>query len=320
VEAFDGVRSVEQITAELARQTGSGKVTEGAVETLISQLEGKALLVGGVPGPPPRRLLRNALLPRFLLWKRFENVLRPVSDLVGRLPSGPAAAVAVTGALAGFGLAGAVLAHHAVQPRTVGVGVLVSAVLVQLFAVFLHESWHGIMATRVGSPVRGLGVALLFWVTPVAYVDRTDSYRVRSRRGRAAIAVAGMVSDGWVSGVMALVAIMSSGFWATTALLVLLFQATMLVANLNPLLPSDTVAAIEAATGLVDVRGRAFTLVRCRLRRQPVPAYLRALPRRSMRIYLWYGILCWGMVAVIVTVAAVNMLSLAVLTVERVAG
>ncbi|MBV9713422.1 MAG: hypothetical protein JO011_21165, partial [Ktedonobacteraceae bacterium] len=53
-----------------------------------------------------------------------------------------------------------------------------------VFAFLLHLTVHEFCHTLVGSyynvKIREIGVALLYYVLPVAYTDRTDSYRLRN--------------------------------------------------------------------------------------------------------------------------------------------
>ena len=185
-----------------------------------------------------------------------------------------------------------------------GVLVFVTAVAIQLVSILLHESWHAIVAGYLGTPIRGLGVALMFWAIPIAYVDRTDSYRVRSRRGLTMLALAGIFSDGVVCGLEAAVAWASTGTVRQVALTLCAFQLTMLVTNLNPLTQSDGVAAVEAATGSVNLRGRSMFVLRCILRRQPLPPGL-AVMRPAVRWgYFIYGLACslLGLVAFVMSI------------------
>ena len=165
------------------------------------------------------------------------------------------------------------------------------AVAIQLVSIVGHESWHAIVAGWLGPPVRGLGVALMFWVMPIAYVDRTDSYRVRSRLGLAMLAIAGMCSDGVVCGIEAAVAASSAGQARQVALTLCAFQLTMLFTNSNPLTQSDGVAAIEALTGSVNLRGRSMLVLRCALRRVPLPPALAVMRRSARWGYFLYGLL-----------------------------
>lgn len=296
VERLDGQLTTAEVAAALVDE--GRLITVDQIEVLLEALTAKALLDGDTPARR-RRGAMDRLLPRFLLWPGFDRVLAPVVRLLDHAPRVPAgfaaAAVAVVGYAAGFSM----LARLGLDlDRTPTVAFLV-AVAIQLVSVLLHESWHGIVAGLNGHPIRGLGVALVFWVAPVAYVDRTDSYRVRSRAGRVAIATAGMVSDGWVCGLTAIAAIHEDGLWGQVTWFLLTFQLIMLLANLNPLMPSDTVAAVEAATGLIDVRGRALEYVRHRLLRRELPLHLQRVSRRARAGYLIYGLACVAFAGVV---------------------
>ena len=196
-----------------------------------------------------------------------------------------------------------VLSSLAGGPRP-GVLVVITAVVIQLVSILLHESWHAIVAGYLGTPIRGLGVALMFWAIPIAYVDRTDSYRVRSRRGLTMLALAGIFSDGVVCGLEAAVAWASTGTVRQVALTLCALQLTMLVTNLNPFTQSDGVAAVEAATGSVNLRGRSMFVLRCILTRQPLPPAL-AVMRPAVRWgYFIYGLACslLGLVAFVMSI------------------
>jgi putative peptide zinc metalloprotease protein len=168
-----------------------------------------------------------------------------------------------------------------------------------LVQVLIHESSHAVVAQVLKVPVRGLGVALLFFFMPLAYVDRTDAYRLRHRRGRALLALAGPLADGWVMGATGIVASVAHGTVASLAAALLVVQGLSLATNVNPLLPSDGYSAIEAATGLVDPRGRALALVRHAVRRQPLPSYLAHQSPAARRAYLTYGGACLAYIGVL---------------------
>ena len=88
------------------------------------------------------------------------------------------------------------------------------------------------------------------------------------------------------------------------ALTLCAFQLTMLVTNLNPLTQSDGVAAVEAATGSVNLRGRSMFVLRCILTRQPLPPGL-AVMRPAVRWgYFIYGLACslLGLVAFVMSI------------------
>lgn len=310
IDRLDGERTAEQVATMLVRDEDR-QVTTGQVEYLVGVLRAKALLDGETPAPRRRGAL-DRLLPRFLVWPDFHRVLAPVVAGLSRLPGGPLGIAASVIAVAGYAFGFTVLVRHGLETDRTPTLAFFLAVGIQLASVLLHESWHGIVAGLNGYPIRGLGFALVFWVAPVAYVDRTDSYRVRGRAGRFAIAVAGMVSDGWMCGLTALVAISADGLWATVATFVLTFQLLMLLANLNPFAPSDTVSAVEAATGLIDVRGRALDYVKHRALRRELPQHLTGSSRRARTGYLIYGAAC----AIFVVVVLGSFVTSVVLSVE----
>ena len=319
VNQFDGVRSLPTIIEELPQdidEAGAKRIT-----SLVDNLRDKSLLVGSEPAPAaavpaaPARTRRTRgrhtaqprqarhlkvekprrsggwWLPRIIIARKYHRIVAPVVTLLQRLPAPALSWVFLALAACGYAAGAMALSSLAGGPRP-RVLVFVTAVAIQLVSILLHESWHAIVAGYLGTPIRGLGVALMFWAIPIAYVDRTDSYRVRSRRGLTMLALAGIFSDGVVCGLEAAIAWASTGTVRQVALTLCAFQLTMLVTNLNPLTQSDGVAAVEAATGSVNLRGRSMFVLRRVLTRQPLPPAL-AVMRPAVRWgYFIYGLLC----------------------------
>ena len=319
VNQFDGVRSLPTIIEELPQdidEAGAKRIT-----SLVDNLRDKSLLVGSEPAPAaavpavPARTRRTRgrhtaqprqarhlkverprrsggwWLPRIIIARKYHRIVAPVVTLLQRLPAPALSWVFLALAACGYAAGAMALSSLAGGPRP-RVLVFVTAVAIQLVSILLHESWHAIVAGYLGTPIRGLGVALMFWAIPIAYVDRTDSYRVRSRRGLTMLALAGIFSDGVVCGLEAAVAWASTGTVRQVALTLCAFQLTMLVTNLNPFTQSDGVAAVEAATGSVNLRGRSMFVLRRVLTRQPLPPAL-AVMRPAVRWgYFIYGLLC----------------------------
>ena len=332
VGQFDGVRPLPTIIEELPQdidEAGAKRITG-----LVDNLRDKGLLAGGqpdsadptAPAAPartrrsrgrhtaqPRRARHLKVerprrsggwwLPRIIIARKYHRIVAPIVTLLQRLPAPALSWVFLALAACGYAAGAMALSSLAGGPRP-GVLVFVTAVAIQLVSILLHESWHAIVAGYLGTPIRGLGVALMFWAIPIAYVDRTDSYRVRSRRGLTMLALAGIFSDGVVCGLEAAVAWASTGTVRQVALTLCAFQLTMLVTNLNPLTQSDGVAAVEAATGSVNLRGRSMFVLRCVLRRQPLPPAL-AVMRPAVRWgYFIYGLACslLGLVAFVMSI------------------
>ena len=316
VDQFDGSRSLPTIIDQLPQQiddAGRQRITR-----LVEYLRSKSLLEGGAPprvapqervrkradgrhvAPPhvgkheqihPPRWSGNWMLPRFMLIRSYRRAVAPVAAALHHLPARTLGWLFVLAAAGGYAAGVESLIHLSGGPRPAA-SVYLIAVAIQLVSIVGHESWHAIVAGYLGTPVRGLGVAFMFWVLPIAYVDRTDSYRVRSKLGRAMLAFAGICSDGVVCGAEAAVAAASTGTVRQVALTLCAFQLTMLVTNLNPLTQSDGVAAVEAATGSVNLRGRSMFVLRCVLTRQPLPPGL-AVMRPAVRWgYFIYGLAC----------------------------
>ena len=331
VNQFDGVRSLPTIIEELPQdidEAGAKRIT-----SLVDNLRDKSLLVGSEPAPAaavpaaPARTRRTRgrhtahprqarhlkverprrsggwWLPRIIIARKYHRIVAPIVTLLQRLPARALSWVFLALAVCGYAAGAMVLSSLAGGPRP-GVLVVITAVVIQLVSILLHESWHAIVAGYLGTPIRGLGVALMFWAIPIAYVDRTDSYRVRSRRGLTMLALAGIFSDGVVCGLEAAIAWASTGTVRQVALTLCAFQLTMLVTNLNPLTQSDGVAAVEAATGSVNLRGRSMFVLRRVLTRQPLPPAL-AVMRPAVRWgYFIYGLACslLGLVAFVMSI------------------
>ena len=325
VGQFDGVRPLPTIIEELPQdidEAGAQRITG-----LVDNLRDKGLLAGGEPASAasadpaapdasaapvrtrrsrgrhtaqPRRARHLKVerprrsggwwLPRIIIARKYHRIVAPVVTLLQRLPAPALSWVFLALAACGYAAGAMALSSLAGGPRP-GVLVFVTAVAIQLVSILLHESWHAIVAGYLGTPIRGLGVALMFWAIPIAYVDRTDSYRVRSRLGLAMLAIAGMCSDGVVCGIEAAVAASSAGQARQVALTLCAFQLTMLFTNSNPLTQSDGVAAIEALTGSVNLRGRSMLVLRCALRRVPLPPALAVMRRSARWGYFLYGLL-----------------------------
>ncbi|MGO1173630.1 MAG: PqqD family peptide modification chaperone [Actinomycetaceae bacterium] len=275
------------------------------LDEFLAHLERSGLLVGSeLPdvGEREGRVRTSRLMPRVVITRELPRILEPVAALLRGAPLGVLGPAAVVLAVVGFGAGVTTLVARGGMWATFDPAPLLTAIALQLTLILAHESSHALVAQVLGVPVRGLGFAVLFWFMPVAYVDRTDAYRLRGRRGRVAIAVAGMTTDGILCGVVAALAWNASGFWSDTLLLLLTFQIIGLVINTNPLLPSDGFSALEAATGLVNFRARAFLYLRSTVTRTDLPSHLRRLSWRRRA-----GFVAYAVVALVYVLAAAFM-------------
>jgi len=161
---------------------------------------------------------------------------------------------------------------------------VVAAALTQMT---VHELAHAVVCQALGAPIREAGIKLWSVFFPVPYVDRTDSYRVRRRAGRVAIALAGPLVDVTCLGIGA---VLFAVFGGRVLGSLVAWQLVLVVTNLNPVLATDGHQAIEAAVGEVNLRHRAYAYLTHIVLRVPLSGALRAAPARRRVAYVGYGV------------------------------
>lgn len=301
VRHLDGEHSITELSTVIAsgRRVPPEKV-QAELDLFVREL-GEGGLLEGAAAPAGKsrtgRLRLSMLMPRFVLSRSMPRLLEPLARVLRRIPPLPVVAIFAAGGLAGVAFGLFRIAQGA-SGQLLG-WAAAAAVGLFLVQVLVHESAHAVVAQVLRVPVRGFGVALLFFFMPLAYVDRTDAYRLRGRGGRVLLALAGPLADGWAMGATGIVSGVAHGSIGTLAAALLIIQGLSLATNANPLLPSDGYSAIEAATGLVDPRGRSLALVRHVVRRQPLPSYLAHQTPAARRAYLAYGGVCLAYIGVL---------------------
>lgn len=322
IKMMDGQHDIGDL-AELVESNYNLRQGDGIshVKAFLNRLSEARLLCGNEEEIlEPRRFSFSPLLPRFMIFKGFSKVIAPLADQLKRVPSVPLFGFSLLGSLAGYAIGFSVFFSR--QGKRVGVfdpRTVIVATIIMLLGILIHESWHAIVSDLQGQPVRGLGVALLFWISPVAYVDRTDSYRVRSRRGRVLIALAGPMSDGWVCGATGVFTLYASGGAEKVSALLLGFQFILLIANFNPFAHSDGMDALEAATGAVNLRKRSFIMLKSMLLHKPLPKYLSCLSGKTQMIYFIHGVVCSIFAVLFIILTLFNITNSALAQIGRVA-
>lgn len=316
---LDGSRRRDDLIQSISVPSSDSDKFRENLYSFLDSLANSGLLVGSDPvtdgDSRVSRFQTSQLMPRFIVSRALPALLDPLADWIRRGPQGLLAGIAAVGAVAGFAFGITTLLTTApALDRLIGPAFLVACALM-LVQTLIHESSHALVAQVCRVPVRGLGVALLFYFMPLAYVDRTDAYRLQRRGPRVLLAMAGPMSDGWIAGVTGFVAVFGQGFVSEVATALLLLQAIGLLVNMNPLLPSDGYAAIEAGTGLVDARGRALAILLHTVTRRPLPRHLHSLSLGTRITYLGYAVCCVLYVGLI-AVAMVNFYALAISLVD----
>jgi putative peptide zinc metalloprotease protein len=131
----------------------------------------------------------------------------------------------------------------------------------------LHELGHAYTAARAGVRVNTMGIAFMV-LTPILYTDVTDAWRLRERRDKLAIDLAGVTVELALAGVALLLwAFLPDGplravafVTATTSLFIGLFI------NLNPLMRFDGYYILSDAWRVPNLQPRSNALARWWLR------------------------------------------------------
>lgn len=153
-----------------------------------------------------------------------------------------------------------------------------------------HELSHAMMCKKLGGNVREVGIGLLYYVMPVAYVDLTDTYRL-DRRSRAKMAIIGPIYDLSMCLVSSSMVLVLTGFNQSLAYTLLFVQFMIFCFNCNLFIPSDLFRTLENLFKMTNVRKRSFEYLKCVLMNQPKPVYLQGVKGIKENFYLLYGVL-----------------------------
>ncbi len=235
-----------------------------------------------------RKVAKRPML-RLPLAKSADRVLGGIARVLLAMPkAGLQAGIALvlSGAAVAFGWE---LSLYGIQP---GVQQVVWPLFIAAFLLHLmfHELSHAVVCSYYGVRIREAGVGLLYYFLPVAYVDRTDAYRLREKKSRAYIALAGPAYDLAAAGFWSAMALVTerSG-WGETAHLIALCEVLLLLGNLNLLLPTDGYHALEAASGELILRQRALRYLYYVVTRQALPDSFVPISQTRKWVYLAYA-------------------------------
>ena len=316
LQSLDGTVTGRQIADRWSRASGRpGQDVADRLAMVLAELAESGVLIGAPPEPTTRarttiaRTLHRTPTATFaLITTALPRLAGPPAAALRLVPARVRVAAAVV--IAGAGLVSGIMLL-ATRSLPMVIAPYLIAVAVVLAQTVVHEFWHAIICVLHGVTPRELGVALWYGFMPIAYVDRTDSYRLPGRGGRVAICLAGPVQDlAWV-GIYAVLASTVGGIVGQVAHVAVVLALYLVLFNLNPLLPTDGQQAVEAATGEVNFRGRALAYLGHLLLRVPLPSYLRKVTRARRYGYLGYGALCAAYLLMMVTLLLITAVSAA---------
>ncbi|HLR58629.1 MAG TPA: M50 family metallopeptidase [Beutenbergiaceae bacterium] len=281
--------TIEQVVRSLSEQNrASEEAVWEKVGPMFAHLDQMGILRDSTqPSTNQSTEYEFTLLRRYPLVTDPGRIFGPFRILFKKFPG------SVAGALLGIVVLASIVILAITLPGIITEGInnitFGAAAIALLFTTFIHEAAHAALLVRYEVPPREAGVGLLFGFLPVAYVDRSDSYRIVEKRKRVLVSLIGPLTDLSLAGVAAFASFYVSGNdgMILSNLSLLLFVVFLI--NLNPILPTDGAHALEALTGEINVHSRAFTYVFGRFFGKSQKAQSHAAQRG--RPILYYGVI-----------------------------
>ena len=163
-----------------------------------------------------------------------------------------------------------------------------------MFIKIIHELGHAYTATRYGSKVASMGVAMLVMM-PMLYTDTTDAWRLNSKKQRLLIGAAGMFAELYLAVIFTFLwNFLPDGVLRSAAFIMATTSWIMSLAiNLNILMRFDGYYLLSDLLEVENLQSRSFALGRWKLRevlfdlRLAPPGRFTALKRKKLIIYAW---------------------------------
>ena len=135
------------------------------------------------------------------------------------------------------------------------------------FVKIVHELGHAYTATRFGCRVPAMGISVLVMM-PVLYTDTTAAWRLRSRRQRILIDIAGVTAELMVATLATLLWVMlpDGGLRSACFILATTSWVTTLAINLSPFMRYDGYYLLSDILGVPNLQQRSFAIARWQLR------------------------------------------------------
>ncbi|MBV2153701.1 PqqD family peptide modification chaperone [Kitasatospora sp. SUK 42] len=287
----DGMTGAELMTSLAERYPGQRERIRAVLPDFLTDLRRASVLnLDPLPGTGIDRAIRHGrldLVKRFPLVRDPGRFAGPVAGLLRCLPVRLLVTLLLLLPVVAVPLVVRALTAPSGETRPTA-PMLVAVVAALLGEIVAHEFCHAVAMSYNRVSPRNAGVGLMLYLFPVAFVDRTDSYRHEGRSGRVLISLVGPICDLAFAGAWSVAALNTSGDLSLFFRLLTGLQLVVVVVNLNPLFASDGYHAAEAALGAINMRARALTYVLHRLTRRPLPLHLRSVTGRARAGYVCY--------------------------------
>lgn len=162
----------------------------------------------------------------------------------------------------------------------------------------VHELGHAVAAKRHGCRVPTMGLLFIVFV-PLPYTDVTDAWRLKSRRSRVEIGLAGVLAELRLAVAAAFLwCLLPDGSARSAALALWTASVAATVAlNASPFMRFDAYYVLCDLTGVANLQPRSFALACHALRRlflgvdEPAPEHVR----KGLRpLWIAYALACWA--------------------------
>ncbi|BBH64598.1 hypothetical protein ACTI_12830 [Actinoplanes sp. OR16] len=274
---MDGSGTVARLVAEFARI--AGRLAPDQVRRVVADLAANRMLEElPMDAFRPLREMRRETLPeriaaaargRRILSADIDGLVGAVYRSAGRfLFTRVAFWIGVVFAVAGVVLFATTWQRGSSSLFLVGDSYLLGAVvlvLLNVFALAVHEFGHALAAKRVGREVPAAGLMLYFGI-PSVFVDTSDVW-MAGRRARIAVTAAGPAAALGLAGLAQVIGFAVPATGGVAFKLAFLFYLHTFF-NLSPLLPLDGQYLLMDWLEIPDLRARALSWLSGRLRRR----------------------------------------------------
>ncbi len=323
IQCLDGKTTISRALAENAATQGEDALTEQQADRLIRLLVDNDLLETESSGQADRRREqwskkkdkeKNNWLTKIFFFKFPlgcpDRFLKSSAARIGWIFSIPCLLLwLVLISYAGIELARNWDVFIAATGNVIAPGNWWRIALIYVGLKLIHEMGHGIATRRFGGSVPEWGVMVLLFVTPLAYVDASTSWRFHSRAHRILVSLAGMYVELAIAALCVIAWTRTDPGTLGTTLHSAIFAASTvtLLFNANPLMRFDGYYVLVDLLGIPNLgnKGQYFLSwlgkrvflgmkelslpVDVRLRPIAIPLY--GILAAVWKIIVWVGIL-----------------------------